>query len=162
LTVNPLEAALGKDVTVSVLATNAGDLTGSFNIIFKIDNTDMKTLAVTLKGQESQTVSFSVNSGTAGDHIVNVNNLSKTYRVKESSAAPQPTATASPEPSPKPAATPVPTKAPTPTTAPKLTPVAALPFQPTDNRMRIMFGIIGGIFVTIALVYLLTRPRRAL
>jgi hypothetical protein len=83
MAVTPAEVYPDETVTVSATITNTGDLTGSFEVIFKIDNTVIRTQTVTIHGRSSQTVNFSVNSGPAGEHAVSVNGLSSKFKVKE-------------------------------------------------------------------------------
>lgn len=174
MNVTPAEVYPNKTVTVSVKVANTGDLAGSIEIILKINDAVKQTQTVSVSGGRSQTVSFSVVSGPAGNYIVEVNGLTSKFTVKP--VAPEGTVAEVPAPQPSPESTPTPTPAsteePTPTTAPTATietPAAteptetligSLPMQLTDNRIRIITGSIGGFLIVAALVTLLIRRRR--
>jgi len=83
LTISPAEVDVGKSVTISVLASNTGDLTGSYEVTLKIDNVVVATKEVTLAGGASQKVTFTTTKDVAGTYTVNVNGQSSTFTVKE-------------------------------------------------------------------------------
>ena len=83
LTISPAEVDVGKSVTISVLASNTGDLTGSYEVTLKIDNVVVETKEVTLAGGASQKVTFTTTKDIAGTYTVNVNGQSSTFTVKE-------------------------------------------------------------------------------
>lgn len=83
LSITPAEVYVGDRVSISVLVTNTGDLTGSYEVSLEINNKVMQTKEVTLDGGDSETVSFSVTPEAAGEYSVNVNGLLGTFEVKE-------------------------------------------------------------------------------
>jgi len=91
LSLTPGEVNLGERVSVSVIITNNGDLTGSYELSLEIDNTVVQTKEVTLDGGDSETISFSVTPDAVGEHTVNVSGLPGTLKVKAPEAPPAPT-----------------------------------------------------------------------
>jgi len=83
MTVTPAEVNPEASVTVSITVTNIGDLTDSYTILLKINNSAVQDKAITLKGGESQTVSFTVTPGAAGVYAVSVGGLSGKFTVNE-------------------------------------------------------------------------------
>lgn len=82
LSVTPKEVNLGESVSISVLVTNTGDLTGSYELTLRIDNVMAETKGGRLDGGESERIRFSVTPDTAGEHTVNIGRLLGTYEVK--------------------------------------------------------------------------------
>jgi hypothetical protein len=82
LTISPKEVDIAQTVTISVVVTNTGDLTGSYEVTLKIDDVVVETKKVTLAGGASQTVSFTTAQDVAGTYTVNVNGLSGTITVR--------------------------------------------------------------------------------
>jgi hypothetical protein len=89
LTISPTTAEIGQTVTISVLVTNDGDLSGIYRVTAKIDNVALPSTDVTVAGHSSQTVTFTTTKGTAGTYTVTVDGLSGTFTVK-SAAPPEP------------------------------------------------------------------------
>ncbi len=83
LSITPKEVDLGEVVSISVLISNTGDLTGSHEVILKIDDVVAETKEVALDGGDSETISFSVALDTAGKHRVDISGLRGTCVVKE-------------------------------------------------------------------------------
>ena len=166
LTVDPVEVGIGEDVTISVLVTNTGDLTGSYGVSLKIDNEVKQIRMVKLDGHGTQSVSFNVRSIPAGEHTVSVNDLSATFVVEDVSTAPEPidgaVATVTPEPEPTPVQTTAPALATEPARPASPAPVGELPSidQSTKNGMPVVFGAIGGAVIVFILVSLYIRRRR--
>jgi hypothetical protein len=104
LSVAPVEVRIGESLSISVMITNAGDLTGSHEVSFKINGVVLQTKEITLGGGDSKAVNFSVTLDTAGEYTVNINGLSGTFNVKTDTLQPS-TLT---EPAPVPAAGPAP------------------------------------------------------
>ncbi len=82
LTISPAEVGIGESVTISVLVTNTGGLTGSYEVILTVDNVAVATKDVTLDGGASQTVTFTAAKNAGGTYTVNINGLSGTFTVK--------------------------------------------------------------------------------
>ncbi len=82
LSISPTEVNVGESVTISLRVANTGDLSGSYEVTLKINNTTVETKDVTLAGGASQTVTFTTTQDVAGTYTVDVNGLSDTFTVK--------------------------------------------------------------------------------
>ena len=82
LSVTPKEVNSGENVTISILATNIGDLTISHKVTLRIDNVVEAAKDVTLDGGDSQTVTFTTAKDAAGTYTVTVDDLSGTFAVR--------------------------------------------------------------------------------
>ncbi|MFC1962572.1 CARDB domain-containing protein [Chloroflexota bacterium] len=91
LTISPTTVDIGENVTISVLVTNTGELTGSYEVALKIDNVAVATRDVTLAGGDSQTVVFTTTKDVAGTYTMNVNELSGTFMARTTTAQARPT-----------------------------------------------------------------------
>jgi len=83
LTVNAAEINLGESVEISALITNTSDLSGSYDVILKMNDTIMESKQVTLDGGGDTTVIFSVTPQSSGEHSVNIGDLFAVFVVKE-------------------------------------------------------------------------------
>ncbi|MBA7666249.1 hypothetical protein ES703_74328 [subsurface metagenome] len=83
LSISPAEVDIGEEVTISILVTNTGDVTGSYEVSLKIDYMVVATEEVTLAGGASQTVTFTTTKDVAGSYTVTIDSLSGTFEVKE-------------------------------------------------------------------------------
>jgi hypothetical protein len=83
ITATPAAVQPDEPTTISVIVTNAGDLTEAFTVVLKTNDTDEQNKTVTLKGGESQKVSFIVTQGTAGEYSVSIGDLSGKFTVIE-------------------------------------------------------------------------------
>ena len=81
LSISPIEVDTGDTVTISILVTNTGDLTGSYEVTLKIDNIVVATKGVTLAGGASQKVIFTTSKDIDGTYAVNVSGISGTFTV---------------------------------------------------------------------------------
>jgi len=90
LAIAPAEVGIGEEVTVSVLITNSGDLTSSYEAVLKIDGAEVAREEVTLIGSASETVTFTTTRDAAGTYAVSVDGLSGTFTVKAAPAPPTP------------------------------------------------------------------------
>ncbi len=82
LSISPTQANIGEQVTISVIVTNTGGLTGSYDVTLKIDNAVVETKAVTLAPGVGEPVTFTTTKNTAGTYTINVQGLSGTFTVK--------------------------------------------------------------------------------
>jgi len=89
LSITPDEVNTGEEVTISFTITNAGGITGSYEIPLKIDGAMEATQAVTLVSGISKEITFTTVKDTAGTFTVTANSLSGTFTVK---AIPRPAA----------------------------------------------------------------------
>jgi transcriptional regulator with XRE-family HTH domain len=120
LTISPAEVEIGEAANIDVTITNTGDLSGTFDVVLKVDGTVTETQSVIIAGHESQEVSFEVSRNVAGTYTIGIEGLSGTLTVKaitEPTPTATPTPTLTPTPTPTPTLTPSPTPTPTPTLA---------------------------------------------
>ena len=82
LSISPAEVNVKEAVNISTQVTNTGDLSGSYEVILKIDNVVAQTKRVTLAGGENQMVSFSVARDTGGAYTVSVGSLQGAFKVR--------------------------------------------------------------------------------
>jgi hypothetical protein len=136
----------GEVVTISVTVANTGDLTASYEAVLKINNTVQETKDITLGGNDSQKVSFTVTPDTGGEYTVDVNGLPGgfTVRAPEGEVAEIP---APEKPAPAPAEPTPPAKEPV-TPPPEMeAPVQEIPEEPTTN-----WGMWGGIIAAVIVI----------
>jgi len=81
LTINPREVEVGEEATITVLVSNTGDLSGSYEVTLALDDVAVATEEVTLDGGISQEVAFIRTMDTTGTCSVKVANLSDTFEV---------------------------------------------------------------------------------
>ena len=86
LDINPTEVTIGEIVTVSVLLSNAGDLSGSHEVSLLINGAVAQTKEITLDSGEMQEISFEVTPDTAGEFQVAIDGLSGSYVIKTPSS----------------------------------------------------------------------------
>jgi hypothetical protein len=82
-TVAPVSVHPYETVTVSATVTNAGDLTGSYELVLTVDNAVIQRKTVTLKGGGRETVDFAIIAGTIGEHQVGLGNNVAKFVVKK-------------------------------------------------------------------------------
>jgi len=84
LSISPAEADIGEEVTISVLVTNTGDVTGSYDVTLSINGAVEATeQVVDLASGASQEVAFAVTKETAGVYTVSVNGTTGSLVVGE-------------------------------------------------------------------------------
>ena len=81
LNISPVEVNVGETVTISLLVTNAGGMSGSYIVTLKINSVKEADKSVTVAAGGSQTVSFSVTKEEAGSYAVSVDGLSGSFTV---------------------------------------------------------------------------------
>jgi hypothetical protein len=84
LTISPENVNPGQTVTISVLAQNTGDVSGTYNVTLKINGviTDRKIL--NLAAQTKDTVIFTVSQDDIGEYSIDINGLAGKFTVAES------------------------------------------------------------------------------
>ena len=82
LSITPAEVDIGEEVTISLIITNTGDLTGSYAVVLKINNIEVETKGVTLSGGNNMMVDFSITPDAEGVYTVAVSGSSGTFEVK--------------------------------------------------------------------------------
>ncbi|MDD5082422.1 MAG: choice-of-anchor D domain-containing protein [Dehalococcoidales bacterium] len=81
LTVTPAEVEVGKDVTVTVSVANTGGISGTAELVLKINEADVETKNVDVAAGESATVSFTVSRQEAATYTVDVNGIKGKFMV---------------------------------------------------------------------------------
>jgi len=84
LVISPTKVAIGQNVTISLIVTNVGDWASSFGVILRIDGVIEATKKVTLDGDASEGVTFTISKDVAGTYSVSVGHLTGSFKVKES------------------------------------------------------------------------------
>ena len=86
LKVEPEEVEPAEPVDIYLLAGNAGNCPGTFDVVLKINGVEEESKQVALDPDEQQVVTFSVVKAEATDYTVDINGLSASYVVKEKQA----------------------------------------------------------------------------
>jgi hypothetical protein len=82
LTVKPAVQTDGKTVTITALLSNTGDLSGTYEVVMKLDGQIANSQSIELAGKSSQVVTFTHLVSIEGQHIVTIGNSSKEFLVK--------------------------------------------------------------------------------
>lgn len=82
LTLSPAEAIIGEKVTITALVTNSGDLSGSYDIVLKLNGVTLATEEITLDAGTSQEVTFTTTKNRPGTYTVDINGLTEKLIVK--------------------------------------------------------------------------------
>lgn len=86
LAINPEEVFIGEAVTVSLILSNNGDLTGDYQLELMIDDEVSESRTVTLAGGSEQSVDFNITAAAAGSHTARIDGMSGTFVVKSPAA----------------------------------------------------------------------------
>jgi hypothetical protein len=153
LSISPSSVVAGEKVTISIIATNTGDVDGNYTATLHINGVKEAEQSFTLAPGAARTISFDVVKENAGIYSFNLNGLISSFTI---TAAPTLEPTPTPEPTPSTALKP--TTTPTPLTAPAAASVTA-------TNWGIITGVIVGIVVVVVgivwlLLYILWRKRR--
>jgi len=81
LAISPDEVVAGSTVTARVGVANIGEVEGTYVVTLKLNGKEADSEVVTLAGEETKTVSFTIVTGDGGMYTVKVNGLTKTLRV---------------------------------------------------------------------------------
>jgi uncharacterized repeat protein (TIGR02543 family) len=166
MTITPAEVYPNEDITVSATITNAGDLTDNYTAVLKINGMSDQTETVTLKGGESQTITFTVTPTAAGSYTIQLGGLTGEFTVKETE--PEGTVAGVPTPEvPKPSPTPTETKPsivePATPTQPVETPESPsetptiTPTQGISWRFIVVYAIFGVLAAGSVITYIILR-----
>ena len=140
LTIVPSEVSIGEEVTISVLVSNTGYLSGSYKVILRINDVAAATEDITVPGLASQEVTFTIAEDVAGTYTVDVNGQTGTFEVR---AAPLPPPLP-PEPAP-----------------PEPTPPEPVIPPPTPTNWYLIGGSIAGLIIIGVVIWLTAVRRRA-
>ncbi len=86
LKVTPTDAEIGEEVTVSVKVVNIGGKSGSYILLFTVNQTTADTRTVTLDKDASDTIEFKIAKQTSGTYIVEVAGQVSQFTVSEESS----------------------------------------------------------------------------
>jgi len=136
LTISPNEVNTGESVTIGATVANIGDVSGMYQVTFKIDGVLVQTKNVTLDEGTSLEVIFKISTDVAGTYTVDIDGLRGAFTVREEVPA-APLAPAVPQ-------TPTPFPSPTPAPAP-------------EANWWLIIGVIGGVAVVVLVSYFLVR-----
>jgi len=98
LSVSPTEVKIGAAVNISVLVTNTGGQSGSYQLILKINGVAEADKKVVLNAGASEMVSFTISKEAAGTYAVDVNGLTGIFGIRQ-----EPVPVTPPGPMPAPA-----------------------------------------------------------
>ncbi len=80
--VSATDVAVGTPVNISINVTNTGNMSGSYDLIMKVNGDVQDTKTVTLDGQATQAVIFTLTENVAGKYIVSINTRNVTFTVQ--------------------------------------------------------------------------------
>ncbi len=80
--IDQTELDTGKEVTISFLVTNTGDLAGNYQAIFKVNGLVEATKEVTLDAGASEEITFTTTKNDEGTYFVTVDGLTLSFTVK--------------------------------------------------------------------------------
>ncbi len=92
VSVSPAEGTVNENGTIGVLVKNTGDVSGSYEVVLKINGVKVDATTVTMGGGSSTTVKFNVARNTAGTYAVDINGLTGKFVVRAASSPPSPAA----------------------------------------------------------------------
>jgi hypothetical protein len=83
LNIDHLSAEIGENINIKVSVQNTGDLPGEYNIILKLDDTEVDNKIISLDGGSGEDINFSFQADTAGMHMINIGNLVAPLEIKQ-------------------------------------------------------------------------------
>ena len=90
LRLSSTEIEPGEDVTVQVEVFNIGEISGSYTVNILLDGVIMDSKTITLDGQSSSTISFTISSQVQGDHNLEIEGLTDSFEVMPRPPEPTP------------------------------------------------------------------------
>lgn len=87
LVVSPLEVKMGKDVTITLNASNTGKAAGDYNVDLMVNGNLTESKTITLDVGESLPIEFTIVKDEPGTYLVDVNGLAGTFEVLEKASA---------------------------------------------------------------------------
>lgn len=82
ISVSPMAVMEGDTVTVTVTLENTGEESGSETVELKVDGTMVDSETVTVAGEDTETVTFTITAGETGVYSIEVGSLSDSYSVE--------------------------------------------------------------------------------
>ena len=151
LAISPGEVDIGKTVTIKTTVSNTGAVSGTFDVILKINDELVTHEEVTVSPGASQEVTFTTSKRTAGTYTVNVNGQTGKFVVKGPPVVVKgPPAPPPPKPAPVPPPTPTPLPAPTPLP----------PAVPTAIPWAVISAIFAGVIIIGIVIWQVLIRRR--
>jgi len=80
-TITPTEVDIEEEVTISVVVTNIGDISGNHDVILKVNDFTAEVKSITLAGGDCCKVNFIVSKDAAGTYIIRISKLSGKFTV---------------------------------------------------------------------------------
>jgi hypothetical protein len=150
LVITPAAVNIGVAATIKVTVANSGDLAGTYDVVLKVNNVVTETKTVTVNGNTSAEVTFSLSRTAAGAYAIDVNGVTGTLTVNPAPTTTPPTTT---PPTTTPPTTTPPTTTPPTTTPPTTTPPTTTPPTTTPPTEAGVNGwVIGGILIAVVIV----------
>jgi hypothetical protein len=81
LSIYPQEIRLGNTVSIGVLVSNTGDLTGTYHAVLRVANTETASSDIELDGGASKNVSFTITPEAIGNYTVTLGGLQAAFTV---------------------------------------------------------------------------------
>jgi hypothetical protein len=81
LAVSPAEINPGDSIDISVLVSNTSNISGTYRVVLRIDNTEVQARILELAGGQSRVVGFNVTPEAVGYHVVTVGSQRAAYFV---------------------------------------------------------------------------------
>lgn len=157
------EIDINEEVTIRVLVTNTGDLSGDYDVILRVNYDIADIKVVTLAGGDSEYVDFKISQEATGTYTISVNELTSEFIVK-------PIALPEPEPEPEAEIEPTPTSEITPEPEqPEITETDTQPeIRPTKRTTQEtaamvrwwMFGVLFGIAAILGIAFFIVSKRQ--
>jgi hypothetical protein len=82
LKLKPAAVVTGKTIAVTVLLSNTGDLSGTYEVVMTVDGQIVNSQNIELDGNSSRLVTFTHLTSIEGQHIIAVGSLSKEFTAK--------------------------------------------------------------------------------
>jgi hypothetical protein len=82
LTINPLEAEIGENITILVNVTNVGEIEGSYTLNLTINDVLKGNQTILLSSGASKIVGFTDAENTEGNYTVKIGNLTGSFTIK--------------------------------------------------------------------------------
>ena len=82
LSINPLEAEIGENVTISANVTNIGEVDGSYMLNLTMNDVLKENQTILLTNGTSKIVEFTASENVVGNYTIKIGNLSGTFEMK--------------------------------------------------------------------------------
>ena len=140
-----MTVGVAEQATISAMVNNTGDVAGTTTVTLKINGSAVASKSITVAGQESRKVAFSVIQGKAGDYKVEIDGQSGTYTVKAISVGPVVISSTAPSIT-------VPSAQPSAPTAPAV-PAAPAPIPAPTPWAAIIISLVAAVIVSGIIVW---------